>query len=120
MSSLELEIEKLEDFKVKMKRYVELGDAIMRLVKNPDYRKVIEQEFMLGECARFAQESGDPALTDRERADALAMAQAAGHLKRFISQSILMANQADKSIRDSDERIEMLNSGEDVLDDDED
>jgi hypothetical protein len=71
-------------------------DIALKLYKNPDFKKLIIDEFCGTECARYAQASADPALGDRERADSLAIAQAAGHLRRFLSVCIAMGNQGER------------------------
>ena len=65
-----------------------------RLGKNRDFKKLILEEFCTTECARFAQLSGDPSLKPEDRADAMALAQAAGHLKRYISITLQMGRNA--------------------------
>ena len=68
----------------------------IKLYSNPEFKKLIVDEFCGTECARYAQQSADPSLNDRQRADALAIAQAAGHLRRFLSVTIAMGNQAEQ------------------------
>ncbi len=94
------------------KRIAELGDIAIKLNSNRDFRKLILEEFCVNECARYAQESADPALTPMQRADALAMAQAAGHLRRFLSITILKANTADSQISQIEEAIEEVRAEE--------
>lgn len=106
MSEVNRVIESLERQLVDTKAQVAFGDAVARLVKNPDYRTVIEKGFMLEECARYAQASGNPALSDRERADALLIAQAAGALKRFLAVTIQISNQCANDILAIEHSIE--------------
>ena len=73
------------------KDQIELAKSIARLTANKDFRKVIVDIFSTKECARYVQESADPALTPAQRADALAMAQAAGHLRRWLSIQLQLA-----------------------------
>lgn len=108
MSEVTAKLQELEAFKASCKKTAEFGDAIIRLQNNPDFKKVINEGFMLYEAARYAQESGDPALTPTQRQDALNMAQASGHLKRFLSISVVMANEADNSLRGAEAEIENL------------
>lgn len=85
---------------------IERRDTILRLSKNADFRKVILEAFFVEECARYARESGDPALPPEARADALAIAQAAGHLKRFLNIQITLGNQAERKLPEISEAIE--------------
>ena len=96
----------LEDHLNDMKKLVERRDAILRLADNRDFRVVIREAFMVEECARYARESGDPALTPNQREDALNMAQAAGHLKRFLNIAIQIGDQAAGSIEAINEALD--------------
>jgi hypothetical protein len=96
----------LEDQLKDSKMLIQRRDTIVRLGKNPDFRTVILDAFFVEECARYARESGDPALSEVQRADALAMAQAAGHLKRFLNVQILMGNNAENSMAGLEAAIE--------------
>lgn len=68
----------------------------LKLYNNTDFKKLILEDFCVTECARYAQLSADPALAPNERADALALAQAAGHFKRFLSVVVSIGNQAER------------------------
>lgn len=85
---------------------IERREKALKLYKNPEFKSLIMDEFCGTECARYAQSSADPALDDRSRADALAIAQAAGHLRRFLSVVISMGNQAERLIPDLEVAIE--------------
>lgn len=92
----------LEDSKEAIAR----RELALKLYKNPEFKKLVLDEFCTTECARYAQLSADPSLGDRERADALAMAQAAGHLRRFLSVVVTMGNQAERLLPDLESEIE--------------
>ena len=98
MSEVQVTIEQLELQLASSKEAVELRDAAQRLWKNKDFKKVVLDTFMLTEAARYVQASADPALDVGSRADALAIAQASGHLKRFLSVVIQMGNHAENQI----------------------
>lgn len=111
-------INALEDQLADSKLLIERRDTIQRLSKNADFRKVILEDFFVTECARYARESGDPALPPEARADALAIAQAAGHLKRFLNVQIQLGNQADASMASIEEALaEERAAGEEDLPD---
>ena len=99
-------LSQLEDQLKDGKALIERRDTIVRLSKNADFRSVILDAFFVEECARYARESGDPALTETQRADALAMAQAAGHLKRFLNVQIQLGNQAESQLFALEQAIE--------------
>lgn len=77
-------IKEMEEFRDQQKALLERRQAVQKLKRNREFRKVILEDFMVAEAARYARESGDPALDEAARADCLAIAQAAGHLKRYL------------------------------------
>lgn len=93
-------IDQLESELAKQKALIERAESAQRLAKNRDFRKLILEDFLVTECANYAQLSGDPALPPENRADALAISQAAGHLRRYLSMITQMginaANQMDR------------------------
>ena len=99
-------VEQLENQLAANKKLVETRTAAQRLYANADFQNLIVKGFMLNDAARYAQSSGDPALPAAERADALAMAQASGHLKRFLSVQIQMANVAERDIPNIEQAID--------------
>lgn len=82
-----------------------LRDKALRLNSNPDFRDVILDLFCVKECARYAQLSADPNLSPVDQANSLALAQAAGHLRRFLSVITQMGNKADSDIPAIEEAI---------------
>ena len=101
------EVAELEAQKDELKAAVDRRDSALKLSKNRDFRKLILEFFCRDECARYVHTSLDPNLSDKERADALALAQASGHLKRFLSVVMQMGNSAEGTIRDIDTAIEV-------------
>ena len=98
MSEVQVTIEQLELQLTSSKEQVEMRNAAQRLWENKDFKKVVLDGFMLKECALYAQNSANPAMGAVERADCLGIAQAAGHLKRFLSVVIQMGNNAEAQI----------------------
>ena len=78
----------------------------LKLSKNPDFRKLILEEFMVNEAARYVAVSCDPSLNAVQRADALALAQAGGHLKRWLSVQMQMGYTAENDIPRINEAID--------------
>lgn len=97
-----------------LKKAIEIRDAVMRLQDNADFRKVINENFMVKDCARFAQLSQDPVLDAPSQQDALRIAQAAGHLKRYLSIQIQMGNVADRDLIDNQNVIDELRAEADA------
>lgn len=91
----------LADAKVSIERRA----TALKLYNNPEFKSLILEDFCTKECARYAQLSAAPELAPNERADALGLAQAAGHLKRFLSVIVSMGNQAEGQIENLEEAI---------------
>ena len=102
----EVTVQQLETQREAMKQAVEMRQAVQRLTQNVDFRKVINEQFMEKECARYVQASADPALSERNQKDALAIAQAAGHLKRYLSVLIQMGNAAENELGSIDNALD--------------
>lgn len=97
-----------------IKELTERRERALRLSNNADFKKLILDEFCIQECARYAQASADPALKENERADALALAQAAGHLRRFLSVTVQMGNQAESQLQELEEALSQARAEEDA------
>lgn len=103
---------KLENHKEGLVHAIRLRDAAIRLERNPDYKLLITQGFCLEEAARYAQSSGDPALSAENRADAMAMAQASGHLKRFMHVTKLIGDKSEADLPELDTTIVQYSNNE--------
>lgn len=108
MTENEQEIESIEAQIVDLKIRVEHKDLALELENNRAFRKLILDGFCETECARFARNSGDPALSKEEREMSLAMAQAAGHLRRWLSMTVKLGFQSENTIRDGEEQLQEL------------
>lgn len=100
------QVEQLEQQLKDAKTLVQTRQMALRLAQNSDFKKLILDGFCTYDAARYAQESGDPALKPDERADALAMAQASGHLKRYLSMAVRMGEHAERTMGDIEEAID--------------
>lgn len=106
------EVFALEKQLADVKEQVALRDTALKLYGNPEFKTLILDRFCVQECARYAHSSADPALTVEQRADSLAMAQAAGHLRRFLSITVQMGNHAERQIGDLEDTIEEVRQEE--------
>lgn len=106
--STEYTIEELELHRKKLKDSVAYAEDVRKLMGNSLFRKVILEDFCIQSAARYVQESCDPLLTAEQRADALALAQAGGHLKRWLDITLRMADTSESSILDVDAELEKL------------
>lgn len=91
-------IEGLEKQLADAKHLIEQRRLAQKLSENYEFRKLILDEFCTTEAARLVHMSADPAMDAQQRADALSMAQAGGHLRRYLSMMIQMANVAERDV----------------------
>ena len=87
------------------KSLVEQRKMALKLSQNREFKKLILEEFCVNECARYVQNSANPALGEQERADSLAIAQAAGHLKRWLSVQVQMGARAEHEILELEDAL---------------
>jgi hypothetical protein len=97
---------------------IERRQMALRLSENRDFRKLILEDFIVTEAARLVQLSGDPALNQQQRLDSLSMAQATGHLKRYLSMMVQMGYTAEKELPQMQAALDEARSVE-MNDDDE-
>lgn len=108
MSEIQQQIADLEHHLGLCKAAVARREILARLSENRDFKQIIRDEFMKDDCSRFAQLSVDPALNAEQRADCLAKAQAAGHLKQYLSVIMLQGNTAENDVKSIEEQLDEL------------
>jgi hypothetical protein len=108
-----LQITQLERQIEANKAQVRRGELVMKLSNISEFKELIMEEFMTAEVIRNVGLSADPALPKEQRADALAMAQAGGHLKRYLSAQVQMGRVAEREIPDLEANIQELLNEED-------
>lgn len=89
-------------------------DLALKLAGNRDFKKLILEDYCIVESARLVHQSADPALEPLVRADALNMAQAAGHLKRFLQMMIQMGDNAENNFAALEEALAEARAQEDA------
>lgn len=102
------DIQALEHQIENAKAVVAQRDLMIKLSANREFRKLIIEGFCRDEAARFVHLSTEPGLNEQDRADSLATAQAAGHLKRWMNAIIMMGNRAEGDIIQCNETLEEL------------
>jgi len=112
MSEVSDAIERAEKEIKDAKVLAERRAMALKLSSNREFRKLILEEFMIQECARYTHMSGSPQLSPEQRADALNIAQAAGHLKRFLSVVVQMGEHAERTLPKQEEDLDELRSQE--------
>ena len=106
-------VQGLEQQKANFQLLIERRELALKLYNNRDFRKLILEHFCLNDAARYVQESADPMLPEQQRADALAMAQASGHLKRYLSLCVLMGADALSKSSELEEMLAQARAGGD-------
>ena len=99
------EVEALQNQLTDAHALVDRREKALKLFNNPEFKEIILDGFCLKDCARYAQSSEDPALDANARADSLNIAQASGHLRRFLSVIIQMGNAAAYQIPSIEQAI---------------
>lgn len=97
-----------------LKAQRDVAEAIERLLKNRDFKKIFLDGFCGTEAARYVQVSCDPSISQENRADALFMAQASGAVKRFLQLNVQMWNNNKDTLVELEQAIlETRQEGED-------
>lgn len=92
------EVAQLEQQLKDAKELVAVRDLALKLGQNFEFRKLILEDFIVNEAARLVAQSADPNLDEVGQKAALGMAQAAGHLKRYLSFIVVRGNTAEADI----------------------
>ena len=99
------QVQALEQQRDQANEMIERCKMAQRLANNPDFKKLILEEFCVQECARYAQLSADPSLDAAAQKDSLNLAQSAGHLRRWLQVINTMSQQAANLIPALDDAI---------------
>lgn len=90
---------------------VALRDALLRLQTNKDFKDVINERYLKEEAIRLTHCLGSPNMEMKQEiiVDSL---QAISMFKQFLHFVIMLGNQAEQKILDSEEQLDYLNSEE--------
>ena len=93
---------------------VELKNAVLRLSDNKDFRELVILGFCRDEAAANVKLSGNMHMEKDNRDNALAIAQAAGHFERYMSQMMVEGMNAERIIPQIEKQLqELLIGGQD-------
>lgn len=92
------EVKQIEQSIEDLKTQIALKDQVLKLERNRDFRSIILEGFCVKEAATYVQLSADPNLSKNEREDALALAQASGHIKRYLQVLKTMGYSAENQL----------------------
>lgn len=107
------ELKQLEFQKETNEHFIKRMQLIEKLQNNYAFKKVILEEFCEKECAAYAKASGDANLTKEDRESAMAIAQAAGHLQRFLQVCIRMGLNAQSQMEELNNTIDEVRANND-------
>lgn len=107
------DIQDLEHHIKENEELVERKAMALRLYDNRDFKKLFVEGYFTTEAARLVQLSADPSLDTHQRADALNMAQATGHMKRYLSMMVQMGNHAERELPHARAELDELRAAED-------
>ena len=107
-------VKQLENQLNNAKKLVEKRDLVLKLSKIPEFKQAILEDFCVTECARYAQLSADPSMDEGSQKDALGLAQAAGHLRRYLTVVVQMGDNAENSIPALEDEIIATREEEDA------
>lgn len=104
----EQEIQRVQSEIEDYREAARLKEAVLRLERNRDFKKLIMDKFLTEECARHVQNSVNPNLSESVRSESLGMAQAAGYLKAWIAGVVQMGTQASYEIPENEAYLAQL------------
>lgn len=92
------------------KEHIALGDALVRLKKNPDFKKIFEEYYMVQEPARVVQAMADPNMqTESFQRGFHNIIRSVGNFGQFMTNILVTADRAEKLLEYAEEqRLEML------------
>lgn len=106
------EVTELEQQREQYKELIAIRDAIKRLEANPDFQKIVVEQYCVKECARYIGVAGDPAISKDDRDLALEMGKAGQHFKRWLNVSIRMGDHAEGELPELEEQINLASAKE--------
>lgn len=110
--SVSQQIQEVELTIEEAKHEVEFGEAIDRLTKNPDYKKVILEGYMRDEALRLVKLTGDPNLPPERMADVQAGIRAVGELNYFLHFGLQRAEHMRQQIAEHNATLDELREEE--------
>lgn len=91
------------------KRIVEIRNSLNRLIKNKDFRKVIEDGYLRDEAVRLVTAKASPALQSEDmQRKILRDIDAIGSFNQYLSTIMQTGYQAEKALEDAQETLQEL------------
>ena len=102
------DIQQLEQDIASAEELVVRRQMAIKLFGNREFKKLFTEEYFVSEAARLVQLSADPSLDAAQRADALNMAQATGHAKRYLSMVVQMGAHAERDLPEAHRTLDEM------------
>lgn len=109
------EVTHLEQMQTADNQLINRLESLQRLVNNSDFRNLILHDYIIVEASQCAETAGNPAMNAEQKADALEMSKAPGHLKRYLRVIELSAQQAINRREELQEAIVQARQEEDSI-----
>jgi hypothetical protein len=93
---------------------IERRKMAIKLYDSREFRVLFVEGYFTEEAARLVQLSADPAMDPGQRGDALSMAQATGHTKRYLSMMVQMGAVAERELPEMRAALEELRAAEEA------
>lgn len=111
MSKQEEEIEQIHVSIEELKKSVELSEQLRSLMKNTNFKKVIEDEYLKEEAIRLTTLLGSPdERLDKVQKFIIKDLEGIAAFRRFLSKVLSMGNQAQDQIMSFEEELDHLTS----------
>jgi hypothetical protein len=108
---LDTNVHEVEMSIAEAKKLVDRRDAVKRLSKNRDFRKIIDDGYFKDEAARLTSITADPNLKE-QREDIFVALQGISTFKQYLQTIITMGNMAEAEIMDNEEILDELRGEE--------
>ena len=112
MNQYESDIHEIEVTIEHAREKVEFANAIRRLEKNADFRKVFTDGYFRDEASRLTLLLGDKNISDKDRDGTVISLRAVGELHTFLRVGVLLGDQMAAAIEDGQEAIEAIHAEE--------
>ena len=100
--------EELAAQKAMCEAVIEEQEAVLRLLENKDFQRVIDKGFMEANVIRQADMAADPNVSEEIQRNCASGVLASGHLKRYIHAIVIQGNTARNTLERVNEEINEL------------
>lgn len=110
MSEKEQRIAEMEEYVSNLEKLIEEKKQAENLIHNPDFQKLILNNYCKRECIRYLQLALCDNITKEARDDSLAMAEDTAKLSLFLNNVLQFGTIAERDIKEAREVLAQLES----------